>query len=284
MAGREQPPTPRGLLIEVEPVGPAGVCSLYRLSGCLDAGTAPALSARIDNCARRGGIRLIFDLTRVFYLSSTGIDCFANALKAVKPRGGDLVLVGLQERVRGVLRMYGFERAFQLGSSVADAVTLLSPSGSKCGSIMTADAAGSVSIERRAKAGEDAALGGPVLLPVQVFGSWSWSSTSNAAARTTRIAFPSATPAASWASRARTRGCLAFYVGTSNGYCGCGSTTCMKRGISGNGNSQSGYPGGRTSSRPSGSFEKRGVRPAGTRSTAGRASRDRPASHSVFSS
>ena len=168
-----------GLFIHVEAIAEDEKCRLLRLNGCLDAHTAGGLSAQIDSYTRRGDIRLIFDLTQVFYLSSTGIDCFAKALKAVKPRGGEIVLVGLHERVLGVLRMYGFEKAFHMSNSIADAITYLSPKRiisshvfplytkcpvctswlklkkpmrfrcSICRTIMTVDSAGSVVIYRR---------------------------------------------------------------------------------------------------------------------------------------
>jgi anti-anti-sigma factor len=74
-----------------------------------------------------GGIKnIIFDLSALLYLSSSGIDCFTHALKLVRPRGGDVILAGATERVRGVISMYGFESTFRAVADVGAAFQVLS--------------------------------------------------------------------------------------------------------------------------------------------------------------
>lgn len=103
--------------------------ALLTVTGCLDAATAPSLEATVHNITREGATRLVFDLSGLFYLSSSGIDCFSNALKAVKPRGGDIILTGLQDRVLSVLQMYGFDRAFHREAAAADGLMCFGSAG-----------------------------------------------------------------------------------------------------------------------------------------------------------
>ena len=71
------------------------------------------LRSEVSRCVHDGSNNLIFDLSGLLYLSSSGIDCFTHALKLVRPRGGDVILAAATERVRGVIAMYGFESTFR---------------------------------------------------------------------------------------------------------------------------------------------------------------------------
>lgn len=75
------------------------------LSGRLDTHTAPELDQKLTALfAANGNIqRLVFDLSRLVYLSSAGIRCFVRARKAVEPAGGKVALINPQPAVRKVL-------------------------------------------------------------------------------------------------------------------------------------------------------------------------------------
>ena len=74
------------------------------LAGRLDSTTAPQLDAVLDRLLSRKGVaRLIFDLSKLDYLSSAGIRCFIRARKAIEPGGGKVAVVNPQPAVQKVL-------------------------------------------------------------------------------------------------------------------------------------------------------------------------------------
>jgi anti-anti-sigma factor len=80
--------------------------STLALAGRLDSLTAPELDAALDRLLGDTGItRLVFDLSKLEYLSSAGIRCFIRARKAIEPRGGKVAVVNPQPAVRKVLEI-----------------------------------------------------------------------------------------------------------------------------------------------------------------------------------
>ena len=88
------------LEIVAEPSNP----STLALVGRLDSSTAPELDAVLDRVLKNAPLpRLVFDLSRLEYLSSAGIRCFIRARKAIEPGGGRVAIVNPQPAVRKVL-------------------------------------------------------------------------------------------------------------------------------------------------------------------------------------
>ena len=74
------------------------------LDGRLDTHTAPELDKTLEGVLARQGItRLVFELSKLEYLSSAGIRCFIRARKAIEPAGGKVAIVNPQPAVRKVL-------------------------------------------------------------------------------------------------------------------------------------------------------------------------------------
>ncbi len=115
----------RELSIRVTKASPQECDATISLSGCLDAQTADMLHLEVTRCVHGGIKNFIFDLPALLYLSSSGIDWFTHALKLVRPRGGDVILAGATERVRGVISMYGFESTFRAVADVDAAFQVL---------------------------------------------------------------------------------------------------------------------------------------------------------------
>jgi anti-anti-sigma factor len=89
------------LEIVAEPSNP----STLALVGRLDSTTAPELEAALDRVLKQAPPRLVFDLSRLEYLSSAGIRCFVRARKALEPGGGKVAIVNPQPAVRKVLEI-----------------------------------------------------------------------------------------------------------------------------------------------------------------------------------
>lgn len=99
------------------------------MNGIIDTYNTPFLSKKVNMAISRGFIRLIFDLTKVTYMSSTALGIFTSFLKLLKPIKGDLVLVlvGVQPKLYEVFQLIGFNKFFKFSESVNKAVSMLRP-------------------------------------------------------------------------------------------------------------------------------------------------------------
>ncbi|MBN1836001.1 MAG: anti-sigma factor antagonist [Spirochaetales bacterium] len=95
--------------------------ALLHLRGFVDIQNYRYLHRQIDRVIERGYVNLIFDFEKLAFLSSTGIGAFADFLKAVKGRGGDLVIYAVQRRVQEVIDLLGFTRFFNKKESLEEA-------------------------------------------------------------------------------------------------------------------------------------------------------------------
>lgn len=97
-------------------------CLVLHLSGYIDTYNSNFFQKRINRAVETGFIRLIFHCGGLNYVSSTGIGSFTAFLKAVKPRGGDLVLLEIQPKVYEVFQLLGFSQFFNIRDTLDDAV------------------------------------------------------------------------------------------------------------------------------------------------------------------
>ena len=97
-----------------------GALVLY-LTGYIDTYNSNFFQKRVTRAVEVGYTRLIFNCGGLTYVSSTGIGSFTAFLKAVKPRGGDVVLMEIQPRVYEVFRLLGFSQFFNIRDTLDDA-------------------------------------------------------------------------------------------------------------------------------------------------------------------
>ena len=91
------------------------------LVGRLDTHTAPELDKVLDGVLASKDIRqIVFELSRLEYLSSAGIRCFIRARKAIEPGGGKVSIVNPQPPVRKVLDIVKAIRPGGIFSSTAE--------------------------------------------------------------------------------------------------------------------------------------------------------------------
>jgi anti-sigma B factor antagonist len=92
------------------------------LTGYIDTYNSNYFQKRVQKAIEAGYIRLVFQCGGLNYVSSTGIGSFTAFLKAVKPRGGDLVLLEIQPKVYEVFQLLGFSQFFNIKDSLEDSV------------------------------------------------------------------------------------------------------------------------------------------------------------------
>lgn len=98
---------------------------LIRVSGRLDAATAPDFEAGCLAHARQGESRLLLDFSGVEYISSAGLRALLVIAKALKTAGGALALFGLQPMVQEVMTISGFDQILPIAPDRAAAIQRL---------------------------------------------------------------------------------------------------------------------------------------------------------------
>jgi anti-anti-sigma factor len=99
--------------------------TLIRLTGRLEATRAPALADAIQKALKDGASNLVLDCSALSYVASMGLRCFLLAHKGTQGAGGKLVFFGLNENVREVFSMTGFDKVVQVRAKLADALAVL---------------------------------------------------------------------------------------------------------------------------------------------------------------
>ena len=85
-----------GLSIRLQKVAGQEGCLALSLDGQIDMFNIISFQRKIGLAIEAGFVGLIFDLSRVHYISSMGIGSFTSFLRTVRPRNGDVVLVSPQ--------------------------------------------------------------------------------------------------------------------------------------------------------------------------------------------
>ena len=110
------------LKIKLTKIEEAPRCLMLSLTGYIDTYNSNFFQKRIQKAIEGGFVRLIFQCSGLNYVSSTGIGSFTTFLKAVKPQGGDLVLLDIQPKVFEVFQLLGFSQFFNIRDSVEDSI------------------------------------------------------------------------------------------------------------------------------------------------------------------
>ena len=92
------------------------------LCGYIDTYNSNYFQKQVQRAIDLGFIRLIFNCNGLNYVSSTGIGSFTAFLKAVKPKGGDLVLLDIQPKVYEVFQLLGFSQFFNIKDTHESAI------------------------------------------------------------------------------------------------------------------------------------------------------------------
>lgn len=80
------------------------------IEGRVDTVTAPELEMKVSPIWTISGITLVFDCSKLEYLSSSGLRVILTAYKQVTSKGGKFILRNLTREVRSVIDLTGFSR------------------------------------------------------------------------------------------------------------------------------------------------------------------------------
>ncbi len=119
------------LKIRLQKVDSADGCLILYLTGYIDTYNSNFFQKRVNRAVEAGFTRLVFHCGGLNYVSSTGIGSFTAFLKAVKPRGGDLVLLEIQPKVYEVFQLLGFSQFFNIKDNLDEAIEFFSKGTTK---------------------------------------------------------------------------------------------------------------------------------------------------------
>jgi anti-sigma B factor antagonist len=96
--------------------------AVLRLSGELDADTAPKLHDLLAELLERPVPRIVVDLSDLKFCDSVGLSAFITAKQVIAARGGWLSFAGANRFLLGLLETVGLSRYFAIFPEVDDAI------------------------------------------------------------------------------------------------------------------------------------------------------------------
>ncbi len=100
-------------------------CQIIRLTGLLDAFSEPTFRKVISRLVDEGPAHLIFDLSAIDFVDSSGVGALVQLVKKAKDCGGSLQLVA-NPRVLQTVKLVRLENFLSLRKSVEEAIATLS--------------------------------------------------------------------------------------------------------------------------------------------------------------
>ena len=91
------------------------------MGGRLDAYAATDAERKLDSLITTNKVNLVVELSKLEYVSSSGLRVLLAALKRVRKQQGDIRLAALQPYVREVFDIAGFSQLFKMFDTEADA-------------------------------------------------------------------------------------------------------------------------------------------------------------------
>ncbi|MBO4603118.1 MAG: STAS domain-containing protein [Salinivirgaceae bacterium] len=82
------------------------------LEGRLDTAAAPETEKEIQPLYELTGQTIVFDCSKLEYISSSGLRIFLGVLKNAKPKGSRVSIIGLNPDLKNIFAMTGFNHLF----------------------------------------------------------------------------------------------------------------------------------------------------------------------------
>lgn len=93
-----------------------------KVSGEIDAYTAPQLREKLFPMSEKEGIKMVVDLSEVNYMDSTGLGVFVGVFKNVRAHNGEFKIVGLSERLQRLFEITGLADIIDINSQIEGGV------------------------------------------------------------------------------------------------------------------------------------------------------------------
>ncbi|MDP2644370.1 MAG: STAS domain-containing protein [Desulfobacterales bacterium] len=97
---------------------------ILRIQGRLDSRTAPELEKRVEDSMGNGTLQLILDFQELEYLSSAGLRIILKTAKDLKRANGKLILCAVEDYIKEVFEISGFDTFLIIVADVDQAVAM----------------------------------------------------------------------------------------------------------------------------------------------------------------
>jgi len=99
--------------------------SIFKLSGRLDSNTSQGFEKKIFDSISNGSRNMIIEFKDLDYISSAGLRVILKATKALKREDGRIMLCDMQDYVKEVFEIAGFDSILPIVPTMDDAVKAL---------------------------------------------------------------------------------------------------------------------------------------------------------------
>jgi anti-sigma B factor antagonist len=96
--------------------------SVFKLTGDLNSATSPGLEKRIFNAIEDGTRNMILDFMDLDYISSAGLRVIVKTARNLKQSQGAVVLCSMQDYVKEVFEIAGFDSFLPIVPTLGDAM------------------------------------------------------------------------------------------------------------------------------------------------------------------
>jgi len=95
---------------------------IIHLVGIIDTYNADFFRIQISKVIDEGYVNIVIDATAATYMTSAGIGAFATLLRAVRKRGGSLIIFGIPKKIFEVFKLLGFASFFNFCNTREEAL------------------------------------------------------------------------------------------------------------------------------------------------------------------
>ena len=95
---------------------------IFKLNGRLDSNTSPDFEKQIIAAIDTGNVQLIIDCGQLDYITSAGLRVLNKTAKRLKREDGRIVLFAMEDYVREVFEIAGFDTFLPIVATLDDAV------------------------------------------------------------------------------------------------------------------------------------------------------------------
>lgn len=103
---------------------PDGV-AIIEIAGELDLYTAPRLKETLLAALEGGALKVLVDMTGVHFIDSSALGVLIGGVKRLKPKGGSMALVSVDENVNWIFQITGLNSVFDIFATREDALKKL---------------------------------------------------------------------------------------------------------------------------------------------------------------
>lgn len=97
--------------------------NIFKLNGRLDSNTSPDLEKKLMEAMEGGARNVVIDFENLDYISSAGLRIILKTTKDLKRTEGNIVLCAMQDYVKEVFEIAGFDSFLPIVPTVEEAVS-----------------------------------------------------------------------------------------------------------------------------------------------------------------